>query len=463
MIRLNLRNYPITGENDALINLSQDSFTNFAMENDLKKENRTCYSGDITEEEFISAQNILKTYKDFILKIKELSEDLIPSAFIIYNNEKEKEFYIFQDAFFKIEYSLFCIYQPENEIIYNYIKELFRITDEVNWAQLNSTFENNFKFLSNWQVLEVLLAKKYLESQNKKPFMTYSHKSKNGKIRQITAPDELIKKPLRNLNNILQGAYDGRNEKFQIAYKKGKNVKTGAEIHKNHKYVFNLDIHDFYPSCKKELVEKYIKFLFVDTYNGDFLKKEFLNAILQNDALFIGSPISGTLANAILSKSVYYLYNICKKYNIAFSIYADDITFSSDKFLSEKFVCSLFDIAFSKYELEKYFSLNTKKSIGFIGAKRKITGVAINENNELTVPRKYYRTLRTKINHLANGDTSINIQKLRGQIAYATMLDDSGKIYNYLIKYRETIKKYKLISDEKFNEMSLKFQQKGTI
>ena len=76
MIRLNLKNYPITGENDTLINISQDSFTSFATESDLKKENRTFYSGDITEEEFISAQNILKTYKDFILKIKKIMQNL---------------------------------------------------------------------------------------------------------------------------------------------------------------------------------------------------------------------------------------------------------------------------------------------------------------------------------------------------------------------------------------------------
>ena len=72
MIRLNLKNYPITGENDTLINISQDSFTSFAMENDLKKENRTCYSGDITEEEFISR---VKTYKKGLNKKNETKDD----------------------------------------------------------------------------------------------------------------------------------------------------------------------------------------------------------------------------------------------------------------------------------------------------------------------------------------------------------------------------------------------------
>ena len=35
--------------------------------------------------------------------------------------------------------------------------------------------------------------------------------------------------------------------------------------------------------------------------------------------------------------------NICKKYDIGLSVYADDITFSSDKFIVKDFIIKLFN------------------------------------------------------------------------------------------------------------------------
>ena len=175
--------------------------------------------------------------------------------------------------------------------------------------------------------------------------------------------------------------------------------------------------------------------------------------MLKDDALFIGSPISGTLANVILSNPIAYMNNICKKYNIKFSDYADDISFSSDKPIAKGFVINILNLALSKYSLNEYFILNEKKCIGFSGCNRKVTGVAINEDNKITVPRQYYRNLRTEIDHLSKGDPAINVQTLRGKIAYATMLDESGKMYNYLNKYLSTIKQYNLCSDKKLQEL----------
>ena len=173
----------------------------------------------------------------------------------------------------------------------------------------------------------------------------------------------------------------------------------------------------------------------------------FLDAILLNNALFVGSPISGCLANRIIAKPVAYIYSICKKYDISFSVYADDMTFSSDKYLTKGFVYSVFNTAFQEYELDSYFKLNYKKSIGASNHKRKITGVVINGDDQLTMPRKFYRSLRTAIHKLSLGDTSINVNEVRGRIAYALMVDDSGKMFNYLLKFQETVKDYRLCSD----------------
>ena len=91
---------------------------------------------------------------------------------------------------------------------------------------------------------------------------------------------------------------------------------------------------------------------------------------------------------------------------------------------------------------------NEKKCKGFSGVHRKITGVSINQNDDITVSRRYFRDLRTKIAHLGNGD-DVNIQKLRGQIAYALMIDESGKVKKYLNKFNNIVSNFNLCSQEK--------------
>ena len=338
-----------------------------------------------------------------------------------------------------------------------FTEKLFGFSDDKKAAVIQSSSANNFNFITTWQVLSVIFAKANIESNGEVLFEEHKKAKKSGGYRTYYAPNEEIKTALQKLNVFFQKIYDNRNGNIQIAYKKKKNVKTGALKHKDNKYIFNLDLHDFYPSCKKELVKKYTDFLFSFSYNRDFVEEQFYGAILINDGLFIGSPVSGTLANAIISMPVKYMNTICKKYGMVLTVYADDISVSSQKPIARKFVENIFKTAFAKYGLENFFSLNDKKAVGFSGCNRKVTGVSINNDNKVTVPRTYYRDLRAQLANLAYGKGTVAVNKLRGKIAYALMIDDSGKMYRYLNKFLETVKQYNLCSDEKLEELEKKF------
>lgn len=316
---------------------------------------------------------------------------------------------------------------------------------------------NHFNWICPIDAIRAMWESRKIKAAGQEPFEKHHKLKKNGKVRIYYAPRDEIKKPLRKLNELLQRAFDHINEDFQVAYKKGKNVYANASLHKNKRYVFNIDLKDFYPSCKRELVAKYVDFMFIGAANKDLVVNMFLDTILIDDGLFIGNPISGCLANAILSKPVKYMKNICSKFDMGFSVYADDMSFSSDKFISEKFVLSIFDTAFKEYGYENYFKINTEKSVGFTGCNRKVTGVSINNRDEVTINRKYYKLIRAMIDHVSKGDKNVDIQKLRGKIAYATMIDDSGKVYRYLKKYEDTVKKYRLCSDSKMQELEKRF------
>lgn|SRR5574344_126714 len=389
-------------------------------------------------------EKVINNYKDFINFSKN-----------IFNNKTVNSYdceYSYTNKTFKIQDYL--VYNIESQAINNFFREWFEEDEKQLFVFTNK--ENNYQFLCNNIILDILLTAEVCKEKHIALNREFKLTCKNGKIRDIIAPCDEIKGLLQDLNGVLQLVYDWKNNDFQVAYKKTKSIKDNAKSHSWNNHIFKIDLHNFFPSCKKVYVEKYIRFLFNNTINSDFLENKFLDAILHDDALFIGSPISGTLANRIIAAPVLFMKRICDKFNISFSVYADDMTFSSSKYLNKQFVIDIFNRAFIKYNMDIDFTLNEKKCYGASHNKRCITGVVINHNNELTCHRYMYQKIRQTLYQLSKADEShFNYNKLCGNIAYASMVDSSGKIVRLLQKYKATVLKYKLVTAEKLNSLGV--------
>ena len=398
------------------------------------------------------------TYKEIIFFCRSLYFNKQDAIHVVELTDTDMAIFKADEAFNKTTEILRYTYECDN--IKNFFKDLLMGSD----ATLSSTpasftvfsnVNNHYQFLVNYLVLDLILTAEMLKHKGQVLNREFKLKTKN-KVRDIIAPADELKIILQDINKVLQRTYDKRNETFQVAYKSGKCIKDNAAPHLKHKYVFKIDLHDFFPSCKREYVEKYIQFLFKNSINSAFVKEKFLEIILHNDALFIGSPISGTLANAIISKPVFYIKNICNQFNMEFTVYADDMTFSSDKFIYKDFIIDMFNRAFMRYNMENDFSLNEKKCYGVSECHRSVTGVVINHKNELTCHRHVYQDIRQTLHQLSYDDTShLNYNKLKGQIAFMSMLDESGKLKTLLTKYKNTVLKYKLVSQDKLTEMGV--------
>lgn len=397
-----------------------------------------------TYNEFVKCQS--SSYKDLMKIIRKEEFIKIQKSFYTWTTDTEL-FVAKQYGSGKI--IPFIYYKFENNNIRDIIHTALK-THNGDGKKLLASSENSYHFIASADVLDFMFTYADITTQGIEPYKKFKKKVKT-KVRELVAPQDDIKIKLREINSFLQKVYDKRNIDFQVAYKKGKSIKSNAEIHENKKFVYNIDLHDFFPSCKRDLVKKYIKFMFNNTPNKTKFIDLFLDMILMDDALFIGSPISGTLANAIISKPVQYLKHITKKFDMSFSVYADDMSFGSDRFISKTFVISIFNVAFNKYDLGDVFSLNENKCVGYTN-DRKVTGVIINKNNDITIKKSMYRDIRTKLHHLHLGDP-VNVECLRGKIAFATHIDSSGKMYRYLQKFYPTVKKYNLCSDEKLEEL----------
>jgi RNA-directed DNA polymerase len=143
-----------------------------------------------------------------------------------------------------------------------------------------------------------------------------------------------------------------------------------------------IDITKFFPS----IIKKYIKKELILTYNQSSDVAEFIsNAITAPQkksngkrALITGSPLSQYFSYVINKRMFDELNELAKSQGIKFSVYVDDISFSSNKIISHNFLKKVFFIIKSNgFEVSKNKKDKKKFYRGKIGINSIITGIVM--------------------------------------------------------------------------------------
>ena len=198
---------------------------------------------------------------------------------------------------------------------------------------------------------------------------TFEIPKKNGESRQIHAPSGDLKH----------------------AFQKGKSIITNANIHRNKRYVLNLDLKDFFDHFHFGRVRGF----FMKNKNFE-LPVEIATMIAQltcyEGKLPQGAPTSPIITNLVCNILDMRLLKIAKKYRVVYTRYADDMTFSTNdkKFLEnqENFMKSI------KKEIESFgFEINDKKTrLLFCDSRQEVTGLVVNK--KISVNREYCKRTR---------------------------------------------------------------------
>jgi RNA-directed DNA polymerase len=108
---------------------------------------------------------------------------------------------------------------------------------------------------------------------------------------------------------------------------KGLSNITNAKTHQGNKYQFTTDLQDFYPSISSQMVyDTFIKLKFSPHFS------HWLTIFTTwKYQLPQGSPTSAHIANLVFLETDYQLQDFCKKHDIKYTRYVDDLTFSSQK------------------------------------------------------------------------------------------------------------------------------------
>jgi RNA-directed DNA polymerase len=167
-------------------------------------------------------------------------------------------------------------------------------------------------------------------------YTTFEIPKKNGGQRTINAPVDKLKGLQRKVSDLLQDCIDeinaARNLKDRAAhgFKRKRSIKSNAEKHRHRRWVFNIDLEDFFPSINFGRVRGFF------IKNRDYKLHEKVATVLaqiacQGDSLPQGSPCSPVISNLVTHLLDMRLVKLAQDVGCTYSRYADDLTFSTNK------------------------------------------------------------------------------------------------------------------------------------
>lgn len=222
-------------------------------------------------------------------------------------------------------------------------------------------------------------------------YETFTVPKKSGGVRNISAPRPELKLLQRRLSDGLQSCWDEINTEKKIAkpishgFRKGASILTNASVHRGRRFVFNVDIKDFFDSINFGRVYGFFVKNKDFALTGDVAK--ILAAIACHDGkLPQGSPCSPVISNLIGQILDIRLAQLAHRYGCSYSRYADDLTFSTNERIFPSAIASsnidhswAAGAALFKIIENAGFQLNPKKTrMQYLNSRQEVTGLIVN-------------------------------------------------------------------------------------
>lgn len=230
-------------------------------------------------------------------------------------------------------------------------------------------------------------------------YLEFSIPKKRGKARSIQAPAPQLMLLQKKINRLLQWQYEKVAPSCSTGFRKqisserkSCSIVQNAAMHVGKKMVLNVDIKDFFSS----ITFKKIEGIFLAPPFGlcDHLAMTLAHLCTFKGILPTGAPTSPVLSNFLMLSADRALMMLAIEHGLAYSRYADDLTFSSDAPIAEDFLSEVQGVLTADQ-----FILHPGK-IRWCGSERKQKVTGIKVNHKLNIEREYYRKLRAMIDSL---------------------------------------------------------------
>ena len=293
-------------------------------------------------------------------------------------------------------------------------------------------------------------------------YTTFQVPKRNGGQRTIEAPIDQLKGLQRRLADLLQDCLDEINATRKVkdrtahGFKRKRSIITNARRHRHRRWVFNIDLENFFPSINFGRVRGFF------IKNRDFRLHENVATILAqiacfNNSLPQGSPCSPVMSNLIAHLMDMRLVSLARRAGCTYSRYADDLTFSTNK---KQFP---YEIARPsgdgheshiwlpgeelRSEIERSgFRINQNKThMMYRSSRQKVTGLIVNK--KINVRWEYRHNVRAMVHKLVktgefdvngsvheNGEIIIDkrpgtLDELHGMLGFIDSIDVNNSIH----------------------------------
>ena len=241
--------------------------------------------------------------------------------------------------------------------------------------------------------------------------------------REITAPDKTLKAIQRRILYLLQRVI---RPEWLISGEKQKCYIDNGKAHLNWKYVLTIDIKKFYDNCTREPVYQF----FVQKLKTSPDVAEILtNIITYNGGIPTGCPTSQIMAFYAYSDMFSEIFDLAKQHGCKFTLYVDDMTFSSKEPFSPHQLSQMIDRVLRKYGHKPKYP-----KVKYYGPSdyKPITGTVVTPEHSLAVPNGLQKTIYDAFQTVkpligvetCSEEDARQILSLKGQIQAACNIED---------------------------------------
>lgn len=221
---------------------------------------------------------------------------------------------------------------------------------------------------------------------------------------------------------------------YVYGFVSGQSYSDYLKPHVRRKYFLRLDIKNFFENITNDTLESVFSYYFRLNDNGN--NEElllFIDLVTLDGKLPQGAITSPTISNIVFRQLDIRINKYCKKFNINYSRYADDLLFSSDN----KFLHNDFFIKKIKYILSTMrFEIN-KQKIRYDQDSISLNGFVIEDSIRLS--RSKLKGLSNTLFIIDKHRSNFDITKLLSDINNSGLnreIENKYSLLNYLVGYR---------------------------
>ena len=237
-------------------------------------------------------------------------------------------------------------------------------------------------------------------------YKVFTIPKRSGEPRTIAQPARSIKKIQRWL--VTDELHILPVHKAAVAYKTGSSIKENAQAHSGGAFLLKMDFTEFFPSIGDKALNAHLK----KYGQGRWDEQEI--AIIQNLVLWlpkrtksrqlcIGGPSSPFISNTLMFDFDSTLAEFCETNGVVYTRYADDLAFSTSKpnvlvDVERKVAATLEELVYPQLRLNDHKTVRTSRA-----GLRRVTGLKITPEGQISVGRERKREIRAKMHHFVRG------------------------------------------------------------